>query len=366
MKDFQKPESRRWRLILGRDENDKKELLNEEDLVLDQTLDFIYGDKSQKAGLGASKPQVGSWLGDIRKYFPQTVVSMLQKDALQKLKLEQILQEEELMKTVVPDIHLAVALLSLKGAVPQKAKQSAREIVRRLAQELTRKLRPLAEQSLRGALNRAVRNARPKLNEMDWLRTLKKNLKHYQPSLKTIIPEHLEGKGRKGRAIKDLIICVDQSGSMAASVVYSGILACIMASLPALRTQLVVFDTEVVDLSEHLHDPVDTLFGTQLGGGTDITKALTYTRQLVRRPQDTTIFMVTDLFEGGNERLMLQNFREIIASGIKIVVLLSLSDQGTPSYNQNMAWQLQEMGITVMSCTPDAFPDLVAKYIFAG
>ncbi len=355
--------AKRWRLVLGREEQESTELLSEEERHIDKTLDFLYSDQNQKAGLGSSRPHVSPWLGNIRQYFPQTVVSILQKDALKKLKLEQILQEDELLNNIVPDVHLAVALLSLKGAVPQKAKEVARQIVRRLAQELTQKLKPLTEKALRGALSRQTRNSRPKLNELDWLKTVRKNLRHYQPDHKIIIPQKLEGRGRKGRSVKDLIICLDQSGSMATSVVYTGILASVMASLNALKTHLVVFDVQVADLTEYLHDPVEVLFGTQLGGGTDIAKALAYSRQLISRPADTIFLLITDLFEGGSELQMMQHIAQIQDSGARLIVLLSLSDQGIPVYNQAAAARIQDLGIPVFGCTPDAFPGLVASYL---
>ena len=213
------------------------------------------------------------------------------------------------------------------------------------------------------ACNRATRNRRPRHSEIDWQRTIRANLKHYQPAYRTIIPETRIGYGRKRSALRDIILCVDQSGSMGASVVYSGIFGAVLASLPALRTRMVVFDTEVVDLTEDLHDPVELLFGVQLGGGTDIDRALSYCQSLVRRPQETILVLISDLYEGGNREEMLKRAAALAGSGVQMIVLLALSDNGAPSYDHGVAAALAAMGAPAFACTPDLFPDLMAAAI---
>ena len=213
------------------------------------------------------------------------------------------------------------------------------------------------------ACNRATRSRRPRHSEIDWQRTIRANLKHYQPAYRTVIPETRIGYGRKRSALRDVILCVDQSGSMGASVVYSGIFGAVLASLPALRTRMVVFDTEVVDLTEELHDPVELLFGVQLGGGTDIGRALSYCQSLVRRPQETILVLISDLYEGGNREEMLRRAAALAGSGIQMIVLLALSDNGAPSYDHGVAAALAAMGAPAFACTPDLFPDLMAAAI---
>src|SRR5204863_1492629 len=198
--------------------------------------------------------------------------------------LRQMLLEPELLSAVEPDVHLVANLLALKSVMPNKTRETAREVVRRVVEELERRLANPLRQAVLGSLNRAARNRRPRHNEMDWHRTIRANLKHYQPEYRTIIPETRIGYGRKRAALREIILCVDQSGSMATSVVYSGIFGAVLASLPAVQTRMVVFDTSVVDLTDKLSDPVDVLFGTQLGGGTDINKALSYCQGLIRQP----------------------------------------------------------------------------------
>jgi Mg-chelatase subunit ChlD len=174
--------------------------------------------------------------------------------------------------------------------------------VRRVVEDLERRLASPLRQAITGSLNRSARNRRPRHSEIDWPRTIHANLKHYQPAYHTVIPETRIGFGRKSSALRDIILCVDQSGSMAGSIVYSGVMAAVMASLRAVSTSLVFFDTAVVDMTDKLADPVDVLFGAQLGGGTDIHRAVTYCQSLISRPTETIFILISDLIEGGIKR----------------------------------------------------------------
>jgi len=214
-----------------------------------------------------------------------------------------------------------------------------------------------------GSLSRAARNRRPRHNEIDWHRTIRANLKHYQPEYRTIIPETRIGFGRKRASLRDIILCVDQSGSMATSVVYAGVFSAVLASLPAVSTRMVVFDTKVVDLSEQLADPVDVLFGTQLGGGTDINQALAYCQSLVRHPQATILVLISDLYEGGDAKEMLKRVGAIVAGGVQMIGLLALNDEGAPMSDQRHAAAFAALGVPAFACTPDLFPDLMAAAI---
>ncbi|HYE76091.1 MAG TPA: VWA domain-containing protein, partial [Blastocatellia bacterium] len=314
---------------------------------------------------GSSSPRVARWLGDIRTYFPSSVVRVMQQDALERLNLRQMLLQPEMLEAVEPDVHLVATLVSLSSVMPNKTKETARIVVRRVVEELERKLANPLRQAILGSLNRAVRNRRPRHNEIDWNRTIRANLKHYQPEYRTIIPETRIDYGRntKRNSLRDIILCIDQSGSMATSVVYSSVFGAVMASLPSVQTKMVVFDTAVVDLTEELHDPVDLLFGTQLGGGTDINLALNYCQGLVQKPQDTILVLISDLYEGGNQQEMLKRAASIVASGVQMIALLALSDKGAPSYDHNVAAAFAGFGIPSFACTPDLFPDLMAAAI---
>lgn len=351
---------KRWRLILGGNEADGTGItLTQEEQRIDQSLEAIY-DSDRRGGLGSSAPKVSRWLGDIREFFPQTVVQVIQRDAIKRLNITSLLTEKEMLETVVPDVHLVATLMSLSRVIPEKNKEMARQVVRKVVDELLRKLSAPTQQAVTGALNRSARRRNPRYNEIDWKTTITKNLKNYQPEYKTIIPEVRIGYGRKRKAMKDIILCLDQSGSMGTSVIYSGIFGSVLASIPAVSTRMVVFDTAVVDLTDDLQDPVDLLFGVQLGGGTDIARALTYCQGVITRPQDTVLVLVTDLYEGGDAREMRKKFVSLVNSGVQLIVLPALNDDGAPSYDKSHAEFLANIGVPTFACTPDKFPDLMA------
>lgn len=353
----------RWRLILGREADAGQEMELPPTLQgMDDVLEALY-DAERQGGLGKSSPNINRWLGDIRRYFPSSVVQVMQRDALERLGLTQLLLEPELLASVEPDIHLVGALLSLNKVMPDKTRETARLVVRRVVDDLEKKLRNPLREAVQSALHRSVRNRRPRPSEIDWHRTIRQNLKHYQPDYKTIIPEQLTGYGRKGQALRHVILLLDQSGSMAGSVVYAGILGSVMASVRSVQTHIVAFDTAVADLTEHRHDPVELLFGTQLGGGTDIARALGYAETLVRTPQDTILVLISDLFEGGDRREMLKKIASARRAGITVIALLALSDEGAPAYDHDNAAALAELDVPAFACTPGLFPDLMAAAI---
>lgn len=351
---------KRWRLILGGKEADGTGVtLNIEEQRIDKSLEAVY-DSDRSGGLGSSAPKVSRWLGDIREFFPQTVVQVIQRDAIKRLNITSLLTEKEMLETVVPDVHLVATLMSLSRVIPEKNKEMARQVVRKVVDELLQKLSAPTQQAVTGALNRSSRRRNPRYNEIDWKTTITKNLKNYQPEYKTIIPEVRFGFGRKRKAMKDIVLCLDQSGSMGTSVIYSGIFGSVLASIPAVSTRMVVFDTAVVDLTDDLQDPVDLLFGVQLGGGTDIARALTYCQGVITRPQDTVLALVTDLYEGGDAREMRKKFVSLVNSGVQLIVLPALNDDGAPAYDKNHAEFLANIGVPTFACTPDKFPDLMA------
>lgn len=353
----------RWRLILGAAADPAAETsLGERQAGMDQALELLYN-TDRRGGLGSSSPKINRWLGDIRRFFPSSVVQVMQRDALERLGLRQLLLEPELLSGIEPDVHLVGALLSLKKVLPDKTRETAREVVRRVVEDLQRKLRPQLLEAVRAALQRADRNRRPRNKEIDWRRTLYANLKHYQPELRAIIPETIYGYGRKGHALRHIIFLTDQSGSMADSVVYASIFGAVLASVRSLQTDLIAFDTAVVDLSEHLHDPVELLFGAQLGGGTDIAKALAFAQTRIRTPQDTILILLSDLYEGGNRQEMLKILSRLVQSGVRTAALLALSDEGAPAYDHENAAALAALGIPAFACTPDRFAELLSAAI---
>lgn len=362
---------RRWRLILGADDDSESDpdagtgvSLDGIDERRDKTLAALYDAPEGRGRLTASSPRVARWLGDIRTYFPSSVVQVMQRDAIERLGLRELLLEPELLSNVQPDVHLVGTLLSLKRAIPERSRETARMVVRHVVEDLERRLASPTRQAIKGALDRAHRTQRPRHGDIDWNRTVAANLKHYQPAYRTVIPERLVGYGRRSSQIlRDVILCVDQSGSMASSVVYSSVFGAVMASLKSVRTQLVAFDTSVVDLTEQLDDPVEVLFGMQLGGGTDINQALAYCETVMASPRNTIMVLISDLYEGGVREEMLRRLAAMVDSGVQVVVLLALSDDGAPSYDHDNAAALAALGVPAFACTPDLFPDLMAAAI---
>jgi Mg-chelatase subunit ChlD len=365
---------RRWRLVLGGADDGTGIPLNGVDARIDSALGALYDSDSQeggqgsgprRAGLSASAPRVARWLGDIRTFFPVSVVQVMQKDAIDRLGLTQLLLEPEMLDAVEPDVHLVGTLLSLSRVIPEQAKESARAVIRTVTSDLERRLAQRTRSAVTGALNRAGRTSRPRRPaDIDWDRTIRANLRHYLPRYRTIVPDRLVGYARKQQEVaRDVILCLDQSGSMASSVVYAGVFGAVLASIRSLRTCVVAFDTSVVDLTDQLSDPVDVLFGMQLGGGTDINRALAYCQRLITRPARTILILVSDLFEGGNEEEMLRRIADMTASGTQVIALLALSDDGAPGYDRDNAAALAGLGVPAFACTPDAFGELMAAAI---
>jgi Mg-chelatase subunit ChlD len=354
---------RRWRLAVGADE----EALGEADRRLSAALTALYGTgdaKKGRGGLGRSSPRaIARWIGDIRSFFPQQVVQVVQKDAFERLGLKQMLMEPEFLAAVEKDVNLVADLVSLRGVMPDKTRDMARAVIGEIVAQLMERLQQKTAEAIRGALDRSRRTYRPRQRDIDWPRTIGANLRHYQSEYRTVVPEKLIGFMRRQRRLVDLdevVLCVDQSGSMASSVIYASIFAAVMASIPVVRTRLVCFDTAVVDLSDDLADPVEVLFGIQLGGGTDINQAVAYCAERIERPSKAHFVLITDLYEGGNEDDMLRRLAALARSGVNVIVLLALTDQGRPGYAESTAAKVAALGIPAFACTLDLFPDMMA------
>jgi VWA domain containing CoxE-like protein len=363
---------RRWRLALGGDDQDG---LTERDRRLDLALTGLYdagenkrGKSNLHVGHGASRPTVARWLGDIREFFPASVVQVMQRDAFDRLGMKQMLLEPEFLAAMEADVHLVSELIALRAGMPEKTKDTARQVINKVVQKLMERLAAKTTESVRGALNKQKRISRPRFADIDWPRTIRANLQHWQAEHNTVVPERLVGYGRQTRRanLDQVILCVDQSGSMASSVVYASIFAAVLASIPAITTKLVVYDTAVVDLSEELKDPVDVIFGVQLGGGNDTPLALAYCEKLIVEPTKTHLVLISDLYEGALSEQMLIRLRDFVAAGVNVISLLALSDDGRPSYEVNNAQAIAAMGCPVFACTPDQFPALMATALQRG
>jgi len=372
---------KRWRLILGQSANDKltemasgQVLLDDELSLMDQALAAIYDDTTdsmtdhpknsggRSGSLGASSPKLTKWLGDVRSFFPSDIVSVIQADAIERKGLTQLLFEPETLSQIKPDIRMVATLIALKGRIPEKTKDTARLLVREVVDEILARLAHEIRRAVTGALNRRKHSPLPSMSGLDWKTTIRRNLKHYNLDSGKLIPERFYFFERARRSKEwTVILDIDQSGSMADSVIYASIIGSIFASLPSLDTHVVAFDTEVVDLSEQCaNDPVDMLFGIQLGGGTDINKSVQYCEQFISDPKKTLFILISDLYEGGNQAALIRRMENMRQSGVSVICLLALADSGVPSYDVALAKRLSAFGIPCFGCTPDRLPELIA------
>jgi Mg-chelatase subunit ChlD len=366
----------RWRMLLGEaSAEDLDTSLTREEQKMDAALGALYDATAEEAmglprrsgGLGSSAPRVARWLGDIRTYFPTSVVQVMQRDAIERLHLTSMLLEPELLDSIQPDVHLVSSLVSLSHVMPDSTKRTARVVVGQVVAEIERRIANKTRAAVTGAVSRASRTRRPLPRDIDWNSTIRRNLDHYLPEQRTIVPERLVGYGRGANAVvKEVVVAIDQSGSMAESVVYAAVFGATLASIRSVKTSVVAFDTQIADLTDKLSDPVDVLFGCQLGGGTDINRALAYCQQLITRAGESILVLISDLYEGGIAEEMLRRVAELLRAGVTVVVLLALSDSGAPAYDHEHAAALAALGVPAFACTPDLFPDLLAVAVSKG
>ena len=364
----------RWRLILGEESEERFHSLDDfpltkEQSIMDQALAAIYNNRQAGgfgtgAGKGPSNPQISRWLGDVRTLFPKDLVTVIQGDAMSRCGLKQLLFEPELLDNLEPDVNLAATLLMLKEQIPKRSKDSARSFIEKIVEQINTLLEQDIKRAVTAALNRQRHSPLPSASALDYKMTIRRNLKHYDPQLKTIVPEHFYFYDRTNASAANrwtVILDIDQSGSMGESVIYSSIISCILASMSSLKTRIVAFDTNVVDLTEKSDDPVDLLFGFQLGGGTDINRSVAYCEQFIENPSKTLFFLISDLEEGGNRAGFLHRMEAMKASGVTVVCLLALADGGKPYYDEQMAQKIANLNIPCFACNPQMLPLLLER-----
>ncbi len=366
-----KEQLKRWRLILGRDAQKTLDSmggmssLSAEDMLMDSALDQIYGNNSNNssgrgAGNGMSSPQLTKWLGDLRSLFQPMEIKIIQNDAIERKGLKQLLFEPEMLDGLEPDISTASLLLMLKDQIPKKAKENARAYISKIVEDINRRIADDLKRSVTSALNRREHSPIPSSSALDYKLTVRRNLKNYNPELKMILPEKFYFFERASKsASRTVILDIDQSGSMGESAIYSSVMGCILASMNSIKTHIVAFDTKVTDLTELCSDPVELLYGIQLGGGTDINKSVAYCSELITEPEKTTMFLITDLYEGGNESALVRRISELKESGVNIIVLLAISDSGKPCFDSRLADKISEFDIPCFACPPEKLPELL-------
>ncbi|MCI9311443.1 MAG: VWA domain-containing protein [Lawsonibacter sp.] len=369
----------RWRLILGAETEQSFSgmggaPLSQEELLMDSALGAIYGgpgegfgESGRGAGKGPSSPVISKWLGDLRSLFDPETVAVVQNDAIERKGLKQLLLEPELLDTLEPDLNLASTLLMLKDQIPKKSKEAARAFIRKIVEEINRLLENDMRRAVTAALNRRAHSPLPSAAALDFPYTIRRNLKNYNKELGAILPERVWFFDRASRVNRwHVILDIDQSGSMGQSILYSSVMACVLASMSAVRTSVVAFDTQIMDLTPLCADPVDLLFGFQMGGGTDIAKSIAYCQNLVESPGKTLFFLISDLDEGGNRAALLRRLEELKSSGVTVVVLLAIADGGKPYYDAQTAQRVAAMDIPCFACAPEKLPELLERALTGG
>ena len=362
----------RWRLILGQ--------FAEEKLPLDgfyseteDALSFLYdreysggrGIRSDgSGGRGASVFSVPEWLGKVKKLFPKSAAEIMQKDALNKYGIDEMLTNSEILKSLEPDITLLGKLLSFRGVIPENVRRQADDIIRRAAEEISKKREVAIRRSFYGKKLSSTQTYYKVYRNFNFKKTIEKNLKNYSKEYGTVIPKKLYFSNTVKRYNPwDIIILADQSGSMCNSVIYTSVMASIFAKLPFLRTRLAVFDTAIADLSEYTASASDILLKVQLGGGTDIHKALCYGESLITAPAKTIVILITDLYEGGDIRKVYRKCKDILESGARLIILPALDYESEPCYNHSAAKYIAGLGADVAAITPEELAEWIGNII---
>lgn len=360
----------RWRLVLGKNADSALPLSDGQLVRMDETLDFLYSREEQedvrsddlRGGQGESCLTVPKWLQEVRELFPQETAEILQRHALDRYQMTELLTKREVLERMEPNTQLLKAVMSLKGMMKGPVLKAARYVVAKVVEQLTKQLEQDIQRSALGKIDRKSRSSVRSIRNLDISRTIRKNLSHYDRKEKRLMVEQLYFNGRVRQYNPwHVILVVDESGSMLTSVIHSAVMAGIFAKLPMLRTSLVIFDTTVVDLSDRVDDPVETLMSVQLGGGTDIGNALLYSEGLIENPHRTMVVLISDLEEGMSPQRLYQTSIDIMESGAKLIALTALDDTATPVYDRTIAQKMADLGAYVGALTPLKLVDFMAN-----
>ncbi|MBQ3302031.1 MAG: VWA domain-containing protein [Eggerthellaceae bacterium] len=365
---------RRWRVILGRYASQPlvRAPFSGDDWKLDQTLEYLYGREYEGRGLARPSGGGGSldpsqlraveWLTRSRKMFPREVFERMQTQAIERYQLKELLSDPAVLRSLDPTPGLAKALLGMRGRLSGQMRDAVRETIQKTVDEITRKLRTDFTNALMGRRNRMRRSLIKSAQNFDARATIRANLRHYDMGSRRLVIERPQFNARVKRHLPwDIILCVDQSGSMSDSVIYSAVIAGIMSSLPAVRVKLVVFDTSIVDLSHLAHDPVEVLLTVQLGGGTDIGSAVRYCEKLVGNPQRTVLALISDFEEGAAPAALLAAVKRLAEARVTLLGLAALDEATQPVYDRRIAQCLADRGMHVAALTPTHFAQWLAE-----
>ncbi|GAA0486505.1 hypothetical protein Ade02nite_10310 [Paractinoplanes deccanensis] len=360
----------RWRLVLGEPAAAMGEL-SAEARQRDAALQWLYGRDEEHAkrdvrtgGGGASALTTVDWLGDITRLFPKETVERLQRDAVERYEITDVVTDPEVLRTIEPNPALLRAVLQTKHLMNPEVLRLARRIVEAVVRDLVARMATEVRSAFTGT--RARRPSRWKqARDFDVTRTLRANLGHYRPDERRLYIEtpHFFSRTRKQVDQWQVILLVDQSGSMTDSVIHSAVTAACLWGLPGVRTHLVAFDTDVVDLTSDVDDPVELLMKVQLGGGTDIARAVRYGAGLIEQPRRAIVALISDFYEGGSEQSLVRTVRELVEQGTKVLGLAALDEQANPAYDRSTAQKLADVGAPVGAMTPGQLAQFVAEQV---
>ena len=365
----------RWRLLLGRYSERRLGCLGSLDGRRDDALEFLYGREYSRrgikpassgrgAGLEPTQLRALDWLGEARTLFPARVFEALQGEAVERYGLSELLKDPRVLQDLEPSPALVRTLLSFKDRADPALQQDLRRIAGAVIEEIMQKLRAKLVQALSGRRNRHQRSPMRSAANFDARGTIRANLAHWDTANEVLVAERLRFMSRQKRRLDwTIILCVDQSGSMTDSLIFAALMAAILAGLPGLQVKMVLFDTSVVDVTGQLDDPLGLLLSVQLGGGTDIGKAVTYCEGLVQQPNRTVLALVTDFDEGARPRPLLSAVARLNEARVRLLGITALDDSGRAYFNRDMAGQLVALGMQVASLTPDAFADWLAEVL---
>lgn len=360
--------AKRWRLILGQYADDAlgQATFNASELKIERSLDFLYRREYQRRGLRQERGRHGSldasqltavnWLNQARKLFPSSTFERMQSQALERYEISSFLKDPQTLNAMEPTKALAKALLSLRGKMSEETRDAVKNIILKVVDEILREMRHQFRQAITGRKNRFRRSLIPNSRNFDWRATIAANLKNYDNANQRLVIKTPYFNSRQQQHLPwDVILCVDQSGSMASSIMYAAVCASILAALPTVKVSLVVFDTQVVDLSHLADDPVEVLMTVQLGGGTHIAQAMKYCESLIRNPKRTIISLISDFEEGGALSHLLDCIQRLNSQQVKLLGLAALDDQAEPVYDPDIAQKLADRGMHVAALTPEHF-----------
>jgi Mg-chelatase subunit ChlD len=366
--------AQRWRLVLGRyGQNRLNVSLGKPEARMDLALEYLYGreyagrdvrERSGPGSLEASQLTVPQWLEEVRELFPRDTVEIVERDALDRYGLTELVTDPTTLERLEPNTDLLRVLLTLRGHIKRPVLDAVRSVIRKVVEEIRNKLEADVRRTLAGRLNRLRHSPIQLRQNLDARGTIRANLRNWDLERQKLIIERVRFFDRNVRRLPwTVILCVDQSGSMAESVIHSAVMAGILAGLPKLTTKLVVFDTSIVDLTEHVDDPVEALMGVQLGGGTDIAQALRYCEQLIENPQRTVIVLVTDFCEGGSPGELVAVCKRLTSARVKLLGLASLDMDASPSFDRTIAARLAAVGMEIAALTPQRLAQWLVNVI---